>query len=273
MHSTEERLNGTGATGPDAGRAPGDPASGAVDRIEVAGASKVYPNGTVALTPVDLTVRDGEFVSLLGPSGCGKSTLLRIIAGLIDPSEGGVSINGDAQRAFVFQDPTLLPWRTVDSNARLLLELENIPRAERDARVAEALEMVGLAGFEKSYPRGLSGGMRMRLSLARALALRPELFLMDEPFSALDEITREVMQAELLRIWQESGFTSVFVTHNLYEAVFLSHRVVVMSPRPGRIERIFEIPFAYPRTEELRSDPEFMRLSQEISDCLREVSQ
>ncbi|MFV0252727.1 MAG: ABC transporter ATP-binding protein [Beutenbergiaceae bacterium] len=245
---------------------------GDTDRIEVDGASKIYPNGTIALSPVDLQVKDREFVSLLGPSGCGKSTLLRIIAGLIEPSEGDVRIHGDAQRAFVFQDPTLLPWRTVDSNARLLLELENISRADRDERVANALEMVGLSGFEKSYPRGLSGGMRMRLSFARALALQPELFLMDEPFSALDEITREELQLELVRIRQESGFTSVFVTHNLYEAVFLSHRVVVMSARPGRVVEIFDVPFEYPRTDELRSDPAFMRLTQEISDCLREVA-
>lgn len=241
-------------------------------RISVDEASKVYPNGTVALAPVNLQVRDREFVSLLGPSGCGKSTLLRIIAGLIDPTDGDVDINGDAQRAFVFQDPTLLPWRNVEKNAKLLLELENVSRDERATRVQEALDLVGLTGFEKSYPRGLSGGMRMRLSLARALALKPELFLMDEPFSALDEITREVMQLELLRIWEERGFTSVFVTHNLYEAVFMSHRVVVMSPRPGRIVKIFDVPFEYPRTEELRSDPKFMELAQEISDCLREVS-
>ncbi|GAB2550421.1 ABC transporter ATP-binding protein [Leucobacter ruminantium] len=260
MQDTAERAaHGTGAAEP-------------FDRIRVEGASKVYPNGTVALSPVDLNIRDREFVSLLGPSGCGKSTLLRVIAGLIDPSEGDVKINGDAQRAFVFQDPTMLPWRNVEKNARLLLELENIPREERERRVSDALELVGLAGFEKSYPRGLSGGMRMRLSLARALALQPELFLMDEPFSALDEITREVMQLELLRIWQERGFTSVFVTHNLFEAVFLSHRVVVMSPRPGRIVKVFDIPFEYPRKEELRADPEFQALCQEISDCLREVS-
>lgn len=241
-------------------------------RIEVDKASKVYPNGTVALSPVSLQVRDQEFVSLLGPSGCGKSTLLRVIAGLIEPTDGDVTINGDAQRAFVFQDPTLLPWRSVEKNARLLLELESVPAGERAVRVQEALDLVGLTGFEHSYPRGLSGGMRMRLSLARALALQPELFLMDEPFSALDEITREVMQLELLRIWKERGFTSVFVTHNLYEAVFLSHRVVVMSPRPGRIVKIFDVPFDYPRTEELRSDPKFVELGHEISDCLREVS-
>lgn len=244
----------------------------ATPQIEVNGVSKVYPNGTVALLPIDLAVGDGEFVSLLGPSGCGKSTLLRIIAGLIKPTQGSVEVHGDASGAFVFQDPTLLPWRRVDANARLLLELEKIPKGEWKARVNTALEMVGLAGFEKSYPRGLSGGMRMRLSLARALALHPQLFLMDEPFSALDEITRETMQTELSRIWEETGFTSVFVTHNLYEAVFLSHRVVVMSARPGRIAKIFDIPFDFPRKAELRGDLRFTEITREISDCLREVS-
>ncbi|GAA1933570.1 ABC transporter ATP-binding protein [Nocardioides marmoribigeumensis] len=243
----------------------------ALPHIRVADVAKTYPNGTIALAPVDLDIREGEFVSLLGPSGCGKSTLLRIIAGLITPTNGEVEISGSARRAFVFQDPTLLPWRTVVKNARLLLELEGIPKAEHESRVAEALAKVGLAGFEKSYPRGLSGGMRMRLSFARALALRPQLFLMDEPFSALDEITRETLQDELLEIWGVDGFTSVFVTHNLYEAVYMSHRVVVMSPRPGQIERIFDIPFDYPRKPELRATPEFAAITQEISTCMREM--
>lgn len=255
---------------PDGVRSVHDPAE--EPHIRVQGVAKTYPNGTAALAPVSLDVGQGEFVSLLGPSGCGKSTLLRIVAGLISPSDGAVEIAGSARRAFVFQDPTLLPWRTVDKNARLLLELEKIAKDERSARVAEALEKVGLTGFEKSYPRALSGGMRMRLSLARALALRPQLFLMDEPFSSLDEITREGLQDEILRIWASDGFTSIFVTHNLYEAVYLSRRVVVMSPRPGRIERIFDVPFPYPRTPELRATPEFSALSQEISLCMREVT-
>ena len=241
-------------------------------QIEVNSVSKTYPNGTVALAPIDLAVGHGEFVALLGPSGCGKSTLLRIIAGLISPSAGEIKIHGDSSRAFVFQDATLLPWRKVDANTRLLLELEHVPKHERAERVSHALNMVGLAGFEKSYPRGLSGGMKMRASLARALALRPEMFLMDEPFSALDEITREQMQLELSRIWQDSGFTALFVTHNLYEAVFLSHRVVVMSARPGRIQKIFDVPFDFPRQESLRSDQRFTQLTQEISECLREAA-
>lgn len=240
--------------------------------IDVKGASKTYPNGTVALQPVDLQIRKGEFVSLLGPSGCGKSTLLRIIAGLSTPTQGSVQIPADDRRAFVFQDATLLPWRTVESNAFLVCELEGVDQAERKNRVAEALKMVGLAGFEKVYPRNLSGGMKMRLSLARALAIRPTMFLMDEPFSAVDEITRESLQDELLRIWGTEGFTSVFVTHNLYEAIYLSHRVVVMSARPGRIEKIFDIPFEFPRSPELRSTSGFTELSKEIGKFLREGS-
>lgn len=265
MSSANQRTLATTSSPSSAPGSVGEP------HIRVAEVAKTYPNGTVALAPVDLEIKQGEFVSLLGPSGCGKSTLLRIIAGLIESSEGEVKIAGSARRAFVFQDPTLLPWRTVARNARLLLELEGVPKSERAARAAEALEKVGLTGFEKSYPRGLSGGMRMRLSLARALALRPQLFLMDEPFSALDEITRESLQDELLAIWGVDGFTSVFVTHNLYEAVYLSHRVVVMSARPGRIERVFEIPFDYPRSPELRSTPEFGALTHEISACMREM--
>lgn len=241
--------------------------------IRISGVAKTFPNGTEALAPVDLRIGEGEFVTLLGPSGCGKSTLLRIIAGLTEPSAGTVEIADEQSRAFVFQDPTLLPWRTVDRNAQLLLELEGVAKPERRERAAAALDKVGLKGFEKSYPRNLSGGMRMRLSLARALALRPKFFLMDEPFSALDEITRETLQDELLRIWAEEGFTSVFVTHNLYEAVYLSHRVVVMSPRPGRVERIFDIPFAYPRSPDLRATPEFSALGAEIAGCLREIAQ
>jgi NitT/TauT family transport system ATP-binding protein len=241
--------------------------------IDVRGASKTYPNGTVALSPVDLQVAAGEFVSLLGPSGCGKSTLLRLIAGLSSPTEGSVAIPSSDRRAFVFQDATLLPWRTVERNAHLVCDLEGIGKQERRERVRAALKMVGLEGFEKVYPRNLSGGMKMRLSLARALALRPHMFLMDEPFSALDELTRETLQDELLRIWGSEGFTSVFVTHNLYEAIYLSHRVVVMSARPGCVEKIFTVPFDYPRTPDLRSTPEFSSLAAEVSACLREGMQ
>lgn len=237
--------------------------------ITVSGVSKVFANGTVALTPTDLTVREGEFVSIVGPSGCGKSTLLRIIAGLISASSGQCTMPSGSRRAFVFQDATLLPWRNVRRNAQLLLELEGFSRDERVERSAEALKLVSLDGFEKSYPRNLSGGMKMRLSLARALALRPKLFLMDEPFSALDEITRETLQDELLRIWGSEGFTALFITHNLYEAVFLSHRVIVMSARPGRVVAEIDVPLPYPRTNEVRQSPEFAEVSARVSNALR----
>jgi NitT/TauT family transport system ATP-binding protein len=237
--------------------------------ITVNGVSKVFPNGTTALTPTDLHVNEGQLVSIVGPSGCGKSTLLRVIAGLTSATTGECSTPTGASRAFVFQDATLLPWRTVRSNAQLLLELEGFDRAEREQRAAAALELVSLTGFEKSYPRNLSGGMKMRLSLARALALRPKLFLMDEPFSALDELTRETLQDELLRIWGSEGFTALFVTHNLYEAVYLSSRVVVMSARPGRVVADIDVPLPYPRTPEIRQAPEFNEISAQVSTALR----
>jgi NitT/TauT family transport system ATP-binding protein len=243
--------------------------SGATGGIAVRGVSKVFPNGTSALTPTDLDVGVGEFVSIVGPSGCGKSTLLRIIAGLIPATSGECSTPTGSRRAFVFQDATLLPWRTVRKNAQLLLELEGFDKAERQARAAAALNLVSLDGFEKTYPRNLSGGMKMRLSLARALALRPKLFLMDEPFSALDELTRETLQDELLRIWGLEDFTALFVTHNLYEAVYLSNRVVVMSARPGRIVADIPVPLPYPRTPDVRQTPEFNEISAKVSAALR----
>ncbi len=248
----------------------GDPVDGESRKVVVSirGVAKTFRNGTEALAPIDLDVSGGEFVSLVGPSGCGKSTLLRIIAGLVPASSGEVSTQREG-RAFVFQDPTLLPWRNVQRNAELLLELEGMSKAERRKCVGEALELVRLEGFERSYPRALSGGMRMRLSLARALALRPQLFLMDEPFSALDEITREFLNDELLRIWRSEGFTALFVTHNVHEAVYLSHRVIVMSSRPARILEEIQVPFPHPREPELRGTPAFAALASGISDALR----
>lgn len=237
--------------------------------ISVDGVSKVFPNGTAALTPTDFHVGEGEFVSIVGPSGCGKSTLLRIIAGLIPSSAGDCSTPTGSRRAFVFQDATLLPWRTVRKNAQLLLELEGFDKAEREQRAADALSLVSLDGFEKAFPRNLSGGMKMRLSLARALALRPQVFLMDEPFSALDELTRETLQDELLRIWSSEGFTALFVTHNLYEAVYLSNRVIVMSPRPGRVIADIDVSLPYPRHTELRQSPEFSEIAARVSTALR----
>jgi len=216
-----------------------------------------------ALEEVNLDIATGEFISIVGPSGCGKSTLLRIIADL-------VSTNGRVTKpergAFVFQDSALLPWRTVQKNVELLMELEGV--AERKEKAKQALAQVGLTGFEKSYPHQLSGGMKMRLSLARSIVLNPEYLLLDEPLSAVDELTREVLQEEIHEIWKKDKFTSILVTHNVAEAVYLSNRVIVMSPRPGRITHIVDIPFQE-RTQSIRSTPEFSNLVNDISGKLR----
>ncbi len=237
--------------------------------ISLRGVTKVFPTGVTALEPIDLDVAGGEFVSIVGPSGCGKSTLLRIVAGLIAPSAGICTRAENAMAAFVFQEAALLPWRNVERNAQLLMELEGFTLEDRRQRAAQALELVGLSGFEKSYPHQLSGGMRMRLSLARAIALRPDLMLLDEPLAAVDELTRDVLQEELSRLWRMAGFTALLVTHNVHEAVYLSDRVVVMSSRPGRILKVLDVPFAFPRSPELRSTPEFARLTGEVSATLR----
>jgi NitT/TauT family transport system ATP-binding protein len=224
--------------------------------------SKVYANGTVALSDVDLSVRQGEFVSLLGPSGCGKSTLLRLIAGLGQPSGGRIVwplAGRDSVRAppgelgFVFQDPTLLPWKTVRDNVFLPLKLAGRTRRETVERVDEALRMVGLEGFAGSYPRELSGGMKMRVSIARALVTHPRVLLMDEPFAALDEITRFKLNDDLLRLWEAQRWTVVFVTHSVFESVYLSSRLVIMSARPGRISSDLAIGAPYPRGEAFRT--------------------
>ncbi len=216
-----------------------------------------------ALEEVNLDIATGEFISIVGPSGCGKSTLLRIIADL-------VSTNGRVTKpergAFVFQDSALLPWRTVQKNVELLMELEGV--TERNEKAKQALAQVGLTGFEKSYPHQLSGGMKMRLSLARSIVLNPEYLLLDEPLSAVDELTREVLQEEIHEIWKKDKFTSILVTHNVAEAVYLSNRVIVMSPRPGRITHIVDIPFQE-RTQSIRSTPEFSSLVNDISGKLR----
>ncbi|MBT0768404.1 ABC transporter ATP-binding protein [Kineosporia sp. J2-2] len=224
---------------------------------------------TQALTGVDLTVSRGEFVSVVGPSGCGKSTLLRIASGLEQVSAGTATVS--SQRiGYVFQDATLLAWRSVRRNVELLAELHHVPKTERAARAAEAIELVGLTGFEKHLPRQLSGGMRMRTSLARSLTLDPELFLFDEPFGALDEITRERLNDELLRLFVRQNFAGLFITHSVAEAVYLSTKVLVMSGRPGTIVDTFEVPFAMPRDPDIRFTAEFATLVGKISHALRE---
>ncbi len=225
----------------------------------------VYSGGTVALDNVNVEVQAGEFVSIVGPSGCGKSTLLKIAAGLLVPSDGSVDIHGGSM-GYVFQFPTLLPWRTVLANVGLPLELH---RSERN-EAAELLRRVGLEGFEHAYPRELSGGMQMRAALARALVTRPDLLLLDEPFGALDAITRHRLNEELLDLWQRDHWAALFITHNVGEAVFLSQRVLVMSPRPGKIVGSYEVPFEFPRSPELRATAAFAELTGRISLRLRE---
>jgi NitT/TauT family transport system ATP-binding protein len=236
--------------------------------LEFTGVSKRFPDGTVALAGFDMSVNRGEFVSVVGPSGCGKSTLLRIASGLSDVSAGSMRLHAD-EIGYVFQDPTLLPWRTVQANVELFAELRHMPKDERRRRAGDAIKLVGLSDFVRHRPRALSGGMRMRVSLARTLTLQPDLFLLDEPFGALDEITRERLNDELLQLYLTQRFTAVFVTHSVMEAVYLSTRVVVMSDRPGRVRGDFAVPFAYPRSPRLRFADQFAQLAGEVSACLR----
>jgi NitT/TauT family transport system ATP-binding protein len=243
---------------------------GAQAAIVLDGVSKVFANGTVALAPTSLTINEGEFVAFVGPSGCGKSTLLRIVAGLVEPTAGRAITAGGATRTFVFQEPTLLPWRNVQRNCELLLELEGVDREERGQRAKRALRMVGLEGFEKSYPRQLSGGMKMRLSLARALAIDSTLMLMDEPFSAIDEITREGLNDQLQALWLAANFTGLFVTHSVFEAVYLSQRIVVLSARPGRVVAEIDVPLPFPRTPEDRTSAPFATIAARVARVLRE---
>jgi NitT/TauT family transport system ATP-binding protein len=205
--------------------------------------AKRFDNGTQALAALDFQIREGEFVSLLGPSGCGKSTALRLIAGLIAPDSGEIAWSGPPpELAFVFQEPTLMPWADALTNARLSLDLRKVQRADANAQATAALSRLGLKGFESAYPRELSGGMKMRVSIARALAARPKLLLMDEPFAALDEITRAGLNDDLLAVAREDGITVIFVTHSVTESAYLSSRVLVMSPRPGRIKAEILLP-------------------------------
>jgi NitT/TauT family transport system ATP-binding protein len=232
--------------------------------------SKTFADGTAALSNISFDVRDGEFVTVVGPSGCGKSTLLKIASNLIPASGGEVQVSTE-NLGYVFQDATLLPWRTVLKNVELFLELHGVEKLQRHTLAAEAIDLVGLNGFERYYPKRLSGGMKMRVSLARSLTLKPKVFLFDEPFGALDEITRERLNEELMKLFVQERFAGLFITHSVYEAVFLSTRVLVMSARPGRLIAEFEIPFGYPRPTELRFDPEFARLTGEVSRALRDA--
>ena len=241
---------------------------------------KAYANGTVALADIEFDVSEGQFVSLVGPSGCGKSTLLRVIAGLGPITQGTVLVEGlppkqarqeRSDTAFVFQDPTLMPWRTVLANVELPLELRGARSNERRRAALNALEMVGLVEFARAYPRELSGGMRMRVSLARALVARPRLLLMDEPFGALDEITRQHLNGELLNICALAGWTVVFVTHNVFEAVFLSTRILVMSRQPGRVVAEVPVNLPSPRLPELRSTSEYSRIVGQVVKLLGEA--
>jgi NitT/TauT family transport system ATP-binding protein len=238
--------------------------------------SKQFKGGTTALENIDLEIEQGEFVSLIGPSGCGKSTLLRIIGDLIEPSSGQLTVNGKTARqarrdhdyGVVFQDAVLYDWRTVAKNIALPLELAGWDRERRRTRIEEMLDLVELQGFGEHHPWQLSGGMQQRVAIARALSFDPALLLMDEPFGALDEMTRERLNAELLRIWQASSSTVVFVTHSIAEAVFLSTRVVVMSPRPGRVSRIIPIDLPQPRSAATREEPRFFELATEVREAL-----
>ena len=250
--------------------------------LALRGVGKTFPNGTVALSGLDLDVRAGEFVSLVGPSGCGKSTALRIIAGLSEPSAGtvewpsqGAAMTAHPERTgrigFVFQEPMLMPWRSVARNVALPLMLKGHSGDKAGAPVAAALERVGLTKFAGAFPRELSGGMRMRVSIARALVLEPQLLLMDEPFAALDEITRFKLNNDLLQLWQASGTTVVFVTHSVFESVYLSSRILVMTPRPGRIFTELTIDAPYPRDQNFRTSAEYGAFCRRASEALAQA--
>jgi NitT/TauT family transport system ATP-binding protein len=242
--------------------------------VSLRGVQKTFANGTTALAGLDLDIRPGEFVSLLGPSGCGKSTALRIIAGLAEPTAGTVEWPGSAaddhrgEIGFVFQEPTLMPWATAADNVWLPLRLRGVSKREAQPRIDEGLALVGLSGFERSYPRELSGGMKMRVSIARALSLRPKLLLMDEPFAALDEITRFKLNDDLLHLQADLGCTIVFVTHSVYESVYLSTRIVVMAARPGRVVEEIPVGVPSPRGEEFRATPVYAHLCRRASKAL-----
>jgi NitT/TauT family transport system ATP-binding protein len=245
--------------------------------VSLRGVSKVFSNGTVALNNMSLDVRRGEFISLLGPSGCGKSTVLRIVAGLGEATSGSVAVSreGDSgpysEIGFVFQEPTLMPWATVFSNVWLPLRLRGRPKAAVRDEVMHALAMVGLDAVADSYPRELSGGMKMRVSIARALVTRARLLLMDEPFAALDEINRFKLNDDLLRLWATFGWTVIFVTHSVFESVYLSNRIVVMAARPGRVFAEMDVEAPSPRTQDFRTSPEYAAYCRQASGTLHDA--
>jgi NitT/TauT family transport system ATP-binding protein len=250
---------------PEANAAVGQPL------LKLLGVGKTFSNGVTALDRVDMTIREGDFLSLLGPSGCGKSTALRLIAGLSTATSGKLEWQkalGDDCVGFVFQEPTLLPWASVFDNVWLPLRLRGVSRAKAAPSVMELLERVHLDGFANAMPRELSGGMKMRVSIARGLVTRPRVLLMDEPFAALDEITRFKLNNDLLELWQEQRFTVVFVTHSVFESVFLSNRIVVMAARPGRVYDEVAVEARYPRDEDFRTSPDYAALCRKTSEVL-----
>jgi NitT/TauT family transport system ATP-binding protein len=258
-----------------------DSLSGGEVSVSLRGVNKTFASGVTALDQLDLEFRPGEFVSLLGPSGCGKSTALRLIAGLMEPTRGTVSWSGGnaasgnarhGQIGFVFQEPTLMPWASVAANVRLPLTLRHEDTGPTTKCVAAAINQVGLDGFENAYPRELSGGMKMRASIARALVTEPALLLMDEPFAALDEVTRFKLNDDLLALWRAVRRTVVFVTHSVFEAVYLSERVVVMTPRPGRVFADLRIDAPYPRDQQFRTSPEYAALCRRVSEALADAT-
>jgi NitT/TauT family transport system ATP-binding protein len=255
-------------TSTDAPSGLGTPPVGGAAALSFSHVSMIFPDGTHAVDDVSFDVAPGEFVSVVGPSGCGKSTLLRIASGLERHTVGDCRVDRSSL-GYIFQDATLLPWRTVQRNVELNAELQGMPKAERQAKAADAIRLVNLVGHEKKYPKQLSGGMKMRCSVARSLVLNPKVFLFDEPFGALDEITRESLNDELIRLFQIEQFAGVFITHSIAEAVFLSTRVIVMSARPGRIVADYRVPFEYPRHHELRFEPEFAELCGRVSHDLK----
>ena len=238
--------------------------------LSLAGIAKNFDNGVNALGPVDLDVQQHEFLSLVGPSGCGKSTALRVIRGCLRRARATFRFpNGNPETAFVFQESTLMPWASALENARLPLDLKGVARADANARAGRALERVGLGGFEQAFPRELSGGMKMRVSIARAIAAEPKLLLMDEPFAALDELTRQSLNDDLLKLWREDRLTVIFVTHSVYESTYLSSRVVVMTPRPGRIAADIALSSPETRDAHYRLSPEFTAQAAKVSSALR----